>query len=516
MRLAAGGGTLFTVPVSVAARAVSGAAWNLATGVGSRVVALVGTLILTRFIAPTEYGEITAAVVAIATAMTFTDACVGQSILARRIGPDSCFHGFVLHLLTGLVGLATVVLSAPYLGGWLDAPGMARFVPGFAGAALLERASYVPGKILLRDMRFRTVALTRGTAELVFTAVSLALAPYVHGYAIVAGNLARSAFLMVVYALRADHRKWFVPQRLRWPVVRDLLGFGLPLSAGSIAGFAASNWDNLLVGRFFGASTLGAYRLSQSLAATPVTNVAEQLGDVLLPAFAHLDVERRRTGLLRAAAIMALVTFPLSWGLAAVAPTIVRTLFDRRWAGIAPMLMILSAMATPRPMTWALTAFLQAQQRPRAVMLLSVLNLGTMLALLATFGRLGPSWACLAVGSASLVHCSGMLYVAHVSEQVPGRRFLATVLRPVVASAFMFLVVAMARYALERLGIQPTWTSLAIEVTIGAVAYVGAACVIAQATVRDVLDLAGGILKGTRSAAQEEAAPHLSGTGAPT
>src|SRR5690349_994383 len=93
LQLAAGRPTVFTGLVSIAGKAVSGAAWNLVAGVGSRVVALVGTLILTRFVAPNEYGEITAATVAIATAMTLTDACVGQSILARRVGPDFCFHG---------------------------------------------------------------------------------------------------------------------------------------------------------------------------------------------------------------------------------------------------------------------------------------------------------------------------------------------------------------------------------------------------------------------------------------
>jgi PST family polysaccharide transporter len=502
--------------VSIAGKAVSGAAWNLVAGVGSRVVALVGTLILTRYIAPTEYGEITAAIVAIATATTLTDASVGQSILARRVGPDFCFHGLVLHLSTGIVALGAVLLLAPRLGALFDAPGMARFVPGFVAAAVLERLSYVPGRVLLRDMRFRTVALTRGTAELAFTGVSLALAPHVHGYAIIAGNLVRWTLIVVVYAARTDRREWFVPQRLRWTVMRDLLGFGLPLSAGSIAWFAAGNWDNLLVGRFFGTSTLGAYRLSRSLADTPVTNVAEQLGDVLLPAFAHVGVERRRTALVRAAAIMALVVFPLSWGLAAVAPTLVRTLFDRRWAGIAPMLMILSATSIPRPMTWALTSFLQAQQRPRAVMLLSLLNLGTMLTLVATIGRLGPSWACLAVGIASLVHCSAMLLVAHVSERVPGRRFLGAVARPVIASVLMFAVVAVVRRGFEQLGVHASWGSLGVEVAIGALVYVGAAWFVARSTVRDVIDLVRNALRGSRAPTEEQPTRQLSSTGAAT
>jgi len=42
-------------------KAVRGAAWNMVTGVGSRVVGMIGTLLLTRFIAPGEMGEVYAA-----------------------------------------------------------------------------------------------------------------------------------------------------------------------------------------------------------------------------------------------------------------------------------------------------------------------------------------------------------------------------------------------------------------------------------------------------------------------
>src|SRR5262249_6741471 len=230
-------------PVSIAAQAVRGAAWNLSTGIGARVLGLVGTLIMTRFIAPDEYGAIAAATITVFTAMNFTDASLGPSIIARRVSPAACFHAFVLHVGLAIAVLVPIVALAPRIGAGLDAPAMAHFVPIFAVASLLERTSHVPSRVLMREMRFRTVALTRGCADLAFTGVSLALAPRIHGYAIPIGNIVRNSILATVYTLAVDRREWFVPQRLRWPIFRDLLAFGVPLSVGGLADYASANWD---------------------------------------------------------------------------------------------------------------------------------------------------------------------------------------------------------------------------------------------------------------------------------
>jgi PST family polysaccharide transporter len=475
--------------MSIATKAVTGAAWNLVAGVGSRIVALVGTLVLTRFIAPGEYGEIAVANISVVTAMTVTDVMVGQSIVARRVGPGVCFHAFVLHMATGLVGLLPVVLLAPHIGAAFDAPTMARYVPGFALAALLERLAHVPGRVLVRDMRFRTVAVTRGTAELAFTGVALALAPFIQGNAIVAGNLVRWALVCAVYLRRVDLREWWVPQAVRWTVFRDLLAYGLPLSAATLAEFASSNWDSLLVARFFGTSTAGTYRLSRNLADTPMTNVAEHIGDVLLPSFALMDPGRRNDALVRASSIISLVVVPLCIGLGAVAPTLVHTLFDRRWGEMAPMLMVLSSLAIVRPVTWPLSSFLQAQQRPRTLMLLSFLKVGAMVLLVVTFGRMGPLWTCLAVGLASGLNGMAALLTVQKADGVSAGDFLRGVLRPVLAAIPMFAAVTALRLSLRGLGIDRAWMSLILEVALGGAVYVAAAWVVARPTVDDSLHL---------------------------
>jgi len=51
--------------VSLVRDTVRGAIWTISSGIGARVIGLVGTLAVTRFIAPADYGEVTVAVVVV-------------------------------------------------------------------------------------------------------------------------------------------------------------------------------------------------------------------------------------------------------------------------------------------------------------------------------------------------------------------------------------------------------------------------------------------------------------------
>src|SRR6185503_11117155 len=111
----------------------------------------------------------------------------------------------------------------------------------------------------------------------------------------------------------------------------------------------------------------GMYNLAYNLADVPAIQVGEQIGDVLLPSFARMDVARRPAALVRSMMLLSLVVFPLAVGLGAVAPTLVATIFDARWRPLAPMLVLLSALSVARPLGWAVASYLQAQQLPRRI-----------------------------------------------------------------------------------------------------------------------------------------------------
>src|SRR5262245_57791400 len=164
-------------PSSLTARTIRGAAWTLSTTLGSRVIGLVGTLLLARFLAPAEYGDVTAASIVTLTAFGVTSLGVGTYLLSNReLSRAQVFHTTCWFLATGIAALGIVwALSGP-IGAWLQAPGMTRYMPFFVLAALLDRILFFPERMLIRKLKFRWISLSRAGGELTFTGLSLALA----------------------------------------------------------------------------------------------------------------------------------------------------------------------------------------------------------------------------------------------------------------------------------------------------------------------------------------------------
>jgi len=488
--------------VSIARTAVRGAAWTIATGLGSRALGLVGTLLIARFVAPDDYGEVSTASVYLLLVNQFTTLGVGQYVIARpNAGREAAFHATFFHLTIGVVALGGAYLLRGPLGVQFGTPTMGLYVPGLVISVLLDRVAFMPERILVRDMRFGFLGLARTAAELTYSGVSIGFA--IAGYgatAIVIGNVARSVLRCAMMTSAANRRDWLSPTPIRREVAAEMFEFGLPIWIGSSANFASRRVDNILVARFFGPAIAGMYNYAYNLADVPAVQVGEQIGDVLLPSFAKMDPEKRADGLVRSTTLLALIMFPLAVGLGAVAPTAVHAIFDKRWLAVGPMLMYLSALSVTRPIGWTISSYLQARDRPRAVMGLECFKVLALVGAIVTLGRLGPLWTCAAVGVAFALHALASLWVVHLFDGIAFARMLARLVPPLLACVPLVGAVLGVRHGMDRLGLDGKIARLAIETAAGGVAYVLAALVIARSASRELLHLLRHALKRRRAA----------------
>jgi PST family polysaccharide transporter len=463
-----------------------GALWTTSAGFASRAVGLLATLVVTRFVTPGEYGEVTVAAVLTMTVNQLSTIGWGQYLVSKPDAPPSAaFHVASFHVGLGGLVFLLLILGGSRFGNWLDAPTLMRYLPGLVLSSFLDRVTFVPERILVRDLRFRRLSVTRMTADLTHSAVSITAAALgLGGTALVAGNMARSIVRLLLFVGSVETRSWLTPSRLDPRQIRDLLAFGVPMSLGALCEFASRRWDNLLVSRFFGPATTGMYNLAYNLADVPAIQIGEQIGDVLLPSFARMDAARRRAALRRSLSLLSLVVFPLAVGLGAIAPNLVAAIFDPRWQPLAPMLVILSVLSLTRPVGWTISAYLQSRQMPRHIFMLEAFKLSILGGSILTMGRIGPLWVCAAVGFAFAAHALASLAVVRWIDGIPLRDTVGSLIPAALASVIMAVAVVAVRHALGA----PPITSLIWEVIAGAVTYVLAALVLARNATRDLID----------------------------
>src|SRR5262245_41319521 len=109
-------------------------------GIVSRALGVVGTLVLTKFVAPDAYGEVSDASVVAFTLNVIGNVGVGVWVIAHPHASDEeRFHGAVLHIALGAALLLPLPLYGGVLGHAFGAPTMGRYLPGMVVAVLLER-----------------------------------------------------------------------------------------------------------------------------------------------------------------------------------------------------------------------------------------------------------------------------------------------------------------------------------------------------------------------------------------
>lgn len=478
-------------PASLVSRAARGALWTVLSSIGGRAIGVLGTLAMTRFLHPDQIGEVSDAIIIVMTASWVTVWGFGQYSVVKGRGADAdevTWYATVGYAGLGAISLGLVAALGGRLTPFLGAPHAAVYVPGLALALYLRRLAAMPERVLTRDMKFGASGLSSAAGEASYTATALGLAVLgFGGWSIVIGNIVQSIVMLAILVRAAGFARWATPHRLRWERMRDMLRFGLPLGVQNIAHNASRYWDNLAISHFFGPAAVGAYNLAYNLADIPAIQVGEQIALVLMPSMASLPRDRRPRALERSTALLSLIIFPLAVGLGLVAYPLISVLLpDNDWQGVAPLLAVLACLSVFRPITWVLSAYLEAESKTNRLMGLEIAKIGLLIGGIIVLQPYGVRVASAAVGVA--FGATAIAGIALVMREGPSPRRLAIgFVQPLAACGVMAAAVWVAHALIAP--VAPPAVVLIAMIAVGGGAYVAAALVICRETARDLLSL---------------------------
>src|SRR5258706_16031314 len=110
--------------MSIGRQAAHGVAWNMMLGVTSRVLQLIGPVIVARFVVPHDYGVVMTASIVVITASAFTSFSFGQYLIAKRGPPEVAAQAAAIHVAMGIAATGVVWLARGAIGDLLGTPEM--------------------------------------------------------------------------------------------------------------------------------------------------------------------------------------------------------------------------------------------------------------------------------------------------------------------------------------------------------------------------------------------------------
>jgi PST family polysaccharide transporter len=300
------------------------------------VVQLVVMMALGRLLTPADFGLMGAAVIVIALSQIVSQVGVGPAIVQRReLDTVHLRTAFTISGVLGFVLGGAVWLTAPALAAFYRMPDVEPVLKGLALLFPIDSLNTVGESLLTRQLRFRLyVALDLVTYLVGYAIVGVLLAWQGYGvWALVAANLARMTLRTLAMYFATKHP---IRPGLSLKASRDLLSFGFGHSLGQIGIVLSQQGDNLVVGRWLGATALGLYGRAYNLMVMPASVFGRIVNRVLFPVMAQVQDEPRRLGgaYERASAIVALVSLPVSACLWVVAPEFIRVVLGPAWDGV--------------------------------------------------------------------------------------------------------------------------------------------------------------------------------------
>ncbi|HEY9442970.1 MAG TPA: lipopolysaccharide biosynthesis protein [Gemmatimonadales bacterium] len=316
-------------------------AWGSATVSLLRVLVLV---ILTRLLAPADFGLVSAALVVISFSLNFAQLGLGPALVQRPdLQPRHVSTAFYASIAFGVLVAAIVWLSAPLIAQFFRMEHLTPVVRVLALVFPISGLGTVPDSLLQRDLRFRVLANREIWAYAIgYGVVGVGLA--LLGWGVWALALAQLTQVLVRTVILLRLSPSLSPARPTWRSFVELMDYGAGQSMTRVGNILANQGDNLVVGRWLGAVPLGTYSRAYQLMAVPAGLLGDVLDKVLFPTMAKVQDDPRRlaAAFLRGTALLALVTLPVSVVAAVLAPELVVVTFGSRWAGLTAPFQVLA------------------------------------------------------------------------------------------------------------------------------------------------------------------------------
>jgi lipopolysaccharide exporter len=318
--------------VSVAKRTMGSAMWLASAGAAVQAIALVGNIVVARYLEDGDYGVVAGAMVVVALASVFTSFGFVPAIVSGRLAGESALR--TAHWMMGASGLVLAGIAAacgPLAAYFFDEPGMTAVI--VAGAAILVLGAWeaTPQAILQAAGKFRVIAAATVAGQVAASIAAIVMA--VMG----AGVWALVAPLIVNGAVRAVVCVALCPASLkpRWRPgdVKPFAREGVHVIGTSISDFVFFSADKVIIGKLLGMDPLGRYTFGQTLVNRAMTAFTRSLSSPLLSSLGTLRDQRERfdRGVVRSCVAVGRLSLPIGAGGALLAEPMIRVLVGEKW-----------------------------------------------------------------------------------------------------------------------------------------------------------------------------------------
>ncbi len=309
-----------------------GGVFTVAGTVVNLVISVLGTVVITRLLAVSDFGIYGMAVLLFNFMLLFLDAGLSQAVIQQK----EINHYQVSTLFWVNVGIAFLlaILTAgatPVLVWIFNEPRLIEINLVLSVVFVISAFTLQHKALLARRMKHGRLSVISFIAALVSTIVAVTIGFLGGGYwALVAMPLTNQIVTAIGMWLLCD---WVPGLPRRGTGVRKMIAFGANITGFNFINYFARNTDNALLGYAWGANSLGLYTRAYTLIMLPANRLNGPITSVVVPALSRLvdDPQRYRLTYIRMLSMTGgILTIAITWAMSMV-DILIPLLFGEQW-----------------------------------------------------------------------------------------------------------------------------------------------------------------------------------------
>ncbi|MBL1210226.1 lipopolysaccharide biosynthesis protein [Geminocystis sp. GBBB08] len=319
-----------------------GVLWSIIQNWGSQAGSFIVFLILARLLTPQDFGLLSLANIFLAFMNIFLEQGFTSALIQRKkLDSEHLDTAFCTQVITGIFLTFISFFLAKNIALFFNQPRLTVIIQCFSFLFIINSFGHIFQAVLQRDLNFKILAVRSLIAIIIsgFLAIIFALLGF-GVWSLVIQQFTYESGIVIVMWNAID---WRPKLKFSYAHFQDLFNFSIYIFFTQFLMFFYIKSDNLLIGYFLGEIALGYYAIAYRILEVMTQLLIGVINQVAFPTFSKIqtDITLLRQTFLQAIQFTSLIAFPAFFGLLALTPEIIITLFGKQWTPSILVLRIL-------------------------------------------------------------------------------------------------------------------------------------------------------------------------------
>lgn len=378
--------------------AIKGFSWLTLFRVVTRAISFGKTIVLARFINPSQFGVFGIVMLVLSFIEVITETGVNVFLVQEKNNVDKYINSaWVVSILRGIIIAALMIISSPFVADFFNSPEAQQLIV-IASIIPFLRGFINPSVVKFqKELKFRQEAYYRISILIVeITATIVLLFIYPQTISLIIGIIVGVifelllSFLVVVPRPRIEFNKEYLAL---------IINNGKWITGTVILNYGYERGDNILVGRLLSSYSLGIYDMAYRIAMVPLTEIGDMISRVVFPVYVLIsdNYERFKRAFFRTLFVTCALVFPIGALFFFFTEQIVLFVLGQKWIEVVPVLQVLSILGVIKAIMNCALSMLLAVKMQKQITLITFIGVSgmfsTIVPLISQFGLLGAAYA---------------------------------------------------------------------------------------------------------------------------